>query len=335
MKAVIKIIWNCLLWLAICFASFNYETSIYIFYQACGQLSMLKNTTTFEEFKKSNQLSEKENYNLELINVLKKYSEDSLGFKPTKNFSKIFDQGDSPTLWAVTASKKYKIEPYYWTFPIVGKVSYKGFFEKKKAEAEKNKLICMGYDVDLRSVTAWSTLGWFNDPVLSSMLDRSKGSLCNLIFHELFHATYYAESSVDYNENLASFIAHKATLQFLKKDTSELNSYENNYKDNLVIEKHMGAKLRSLNLFYDSISNYNDAKKFILKTKKLFGINSSLNTLPIKNQKRLNSLRKNILDYKNAWFVDFEQYNGLQDSLEGVFNKIYNSEIRKMVQSLK
>ena len=66
---------------------------------------MLKNTTTFEEFKKGAKLTEEENRNLELINVLKKYSEDSLGFKPTKNFSKIYNQGDSPTLWAVTEGR--------------------------------------------------------------------------------------------------------------------------------------------------------------------------------------------------------------------------------------
>jgi predicted aminopeptidase len=169
------------------------------------------NTESFEEYAAQNTLSEKQKEGIALINEIKKYSVDRLNYKPTKNFTTIYDQNHAPVLWVITASEKYKIEAFYWKFPIVGKVSYKGFFDKQKAVAAKNELVCKGYDVDLRPVSAWSTLGWFSDPVLSSMLNRSKGHLCNLIFHELFHATYYAKSSVDFNENLASFIAHKAT----------------------------------------------------------------------------------------------------------------------------
>ncbi len=335
MKSVIKIVWNALLWLTLCIAAINYEVGIYIYHQACGQFGMLMNTTDFAEYEAEHPLNEKQNVNLELIVKLKNYSVDSLGYKPTKNFTKIFDQGQLPLLWALTASDKYKIEPYYWTFPVVGKVSYKGFFEEKKALAEKYRLVCLGYDVDLRTVSAWSTLGWFNDPVLSSMLSRSKGHLCNLIFHELFHATYYAPSSVDYNENLASFIAHKATLQYLKNDTTELNNYLNSHNDNVLIENHMAIQLKNLNIFYDSISGFSENQKQILKAKKLHQINASLYQIPVKNRKRITGLQKSILEFKNAWFVDFNQYNGLQDSLETVFNKNYKSDIRKMVQSLK
>ena len=84
MKGLIKILWNLLLWLTIVLASVNYQTTIYIFYQAKGQLSMLLNTTSFEEYKKSHILNAEENYNLELIDILKKYSEDSLGLSLQK-----------------------------------------------------------------------------------------------------------------------------------------------------------------------------------------------------------------------------------------------------------
>ncbi len=297
------------------------------------------NTQTFEEFKSSRNLNAEEKNNLDLINSIKKYSVDSLVFTPTKNFTKIFDQKDSPLLWAITASEKFKLKAYYWQFPIVGKVSYKGFFERQKAVAEKNRLTCLGYDVDMRTVTAWSTLGWFSDPVLSSMLAKSKGNLCNLIFHELFHATYYAQSSVDFNENLASFIAHKATLQFLnsqcKNDTLCYQTYINSVNDNKIIETHLATKIKELNNFYEKITDESGNQKNILKLKQLIKINNSFNSLQLKNSKKIKNIQNEILKSKNAYFIDFAQYNGLQDSLEKVFIGNYHSDLKKMVASFK
>jgi predicted aminopeptidase len=293
------------------------------------------NTESFEEYDAHNNLSEKQKKGLALINEIKKYSVDSLNYKPTKNFTTIYDQNNAPVLWVITASEKYKIEAYYWKFPVVGKVSYKGFFDRQKAIVAKNKLVSKGYDVDMRSVSAWSTLGWFSDPVLSSMLNRSKGHLCNLIFHELFHATYYAKSSVDFNENLASFIAHKATQQFLRKDPEELKKYLESYEDNKIIDAHISDELESLHRFYDSISGFSESQKSLLKLKKLTKISLSFNNLKLADPKRIEPIQNNILKFKNAWFVDFGQYNSLQDSLEEVFNKIYQADLAKMVQSLK
>ena len=335
LKTFIKIIWNCGLWFFLAFCSWNYDTAIYVFFQVKGQLHILANTQSIEEFKAEKKLTEKQKQNLELIRKIKTYSVDSLEYIPTNNFTTVYDQGESPLLWVISASDRYKIEAFYWRLPIVGLVSYKGFFDKRKAEAEKNRMISMGYDVDLRPVSAWSTLGWLSDPVLSGMLNKSKGSLCNLIFHELFHATYFAKSSVDFNENLASFIAHKATLRFLKNDTSELNRYIGSYNDNLLIENRLSVKIKELNAFYDSISGFQPQEKDIFRLKKINEIAVSMNALPLHNRKRAETLQKHILESKNAWFVDFNQYNSLQDSLERVFNKFYQSDLRKMVQSLK
>src|SRR6185369_16149701 len=104
---------------------------------------------------------------------IRKYTIDSLGYAPTNNFTCIYDQKNAVTLWVVTACGPFDLKPYEWDFPIVGRVSYKGFFKKNLAETEFNLFMSSGYDVDLRGVSAWSTLGWFSDPLLSSMLKRS------------------------------------------------------------------------------------------------------------------------------------------------------------------
>ncbi|MBK7966760.1 MAG: aminopeptidase [Bacteroidetes bacterium] len=92
----------------------------------------------------------------------------------------------------------------------------KAFFVKEKGEAELKELERFGYDVEYRSVSAWSTLGWFEDPILSNMLKRSEGQLAEVIIHELTHTTLYLPGSVDFNENFATFVGEHGAILFLK-----------------------------------------------------------------------------------------------------------------------
>ncbi len=322
----------CLLVLFV-FSAINYKVSVYLCYQAKGQLTILLNRQTIAEFVSENELSQIEKDNILLIEKIKKYSIDCLDYKPTNNFTKIYNQNKSAILWVITASYPYELKPYEWTFPVVGTVSYKGFFKKELAKREYNRLKVLGYDVDLRTVSAWSTLGWFNDPLLSSMLNHSKGGLCNLLFHELFHATYYAPDAVNFNENIASFIAHKATIQFLKNDTASLNEYINNYNDNLVFNKFMQRQNLFIKEFYKKTAS--SKNRLLLKLKVINSISDSVKYLPLNSPQITLVRQKDILLCKNAYFIDFEQYDSMQDSLEGVFNKIYKGNIKKLVQDLK
>jgi predicted aminopeptidase len=306
---------------------------MYLIRQGRGQLSILINTQSIDQYSKSKPLSQKEKENILLVEKIKSYSIDSLAYLPTKNFTSVYDQNKSPVLWVITACLPYELKAYEWSFPVVGKVSYKGFFREELAVKEYNHLKVLGYDVDMRSVSAWSTLGWFNDPLLSSMLNRSKGSLCNLLFHELFHATYYAPSSVNFNENIASFVAHQATIQFLKNDTVALNEYLTNFSDNAVFTRYMIRQANFLRSYYPSIIN--NSKKELLKLKALYEIADSINYLPLKNKDKFLGKKEDVLNYKNAYFVDFEQYDSMQDSLNVIFNKIYKGNLEKLVRDLR
>jgi predicted aminopeptidase len=314
-------------------AAIHYQTSVYLMRQAKGQLSLLWNTTSILQFEKQTELTAAQKENLALVTKVREYSVDSLGFKPTGNFTTIYDQKGAALLWVITACQPYDFTLYTWNFPIVGEVTYKGFFSRKEAEKEYDHLVCEGYDVDLREVSAWSTLGWFNDPLLSSTIDRSKGSLCNLLFHELFHTTYYAKGSVTLNENLANFVAHKATLKFLRSDTSALNAYLDRHNDNWVFTRYMLRQIDRLKNYYEHIREYPD--RYPLKLKAIFQIADSVDGLPIRDKKKYASRKKNIMKFKNASFVDFLQYDSMQDSLEEVFNKIYKGKIENLVRDLK
>ncbi|WP_317899475.1 aminopeptidase [Aurantibacillus circumpalustris] len=336
MKVVLRwlrVLTNICFFAAITISTLNYKTSIYLLHQAKGQLNLLLSTQTLTHFEETRALSLREKENIQLIKEIKNYSVDSLGFTPTKNFTTIYDQKDKPILWVITACKPYSLQAFEWAFPLVGKVSYKGFFNKELALKEYNHLVVLGYDTDLRSVSAWSTLGWFNDPILSNMLKRSKGGLCNLLFHELFHATYYAPNSVDFNENIASFIAHKATIQFLQKDSIALAEYLSNYNDTKVFSQYMLRSIERLKAFYSESRNH--PKRSLLKLHCIMQIADSIAKLPLKNKELYLSRKKEIVKSKNAYFVDFVQYDSMQDSLDKVFNKIYKGNIEKMARDLK
>ncbi|MBK9285197.1 MAG: aminopeptidase [Sphingobacteriaceae bacterium] len=314
-------------------AGLYYDTSMYLMGQARGQLYILTHTITFAEFAEKNELTERQVENLEQIEKIKKYAIDSLAYKATSNYNFIYNQQNAPSLWVITASEPYRLNAYYWNFPIVGKVSYKGFFDEKKAKAAFNHLRCLGYDVDLREVSAWSTLGWFSDPIMSNSLNRSKAEMCDLLFHELFHATYYKANAVNLNENLASFIAEKATIKYLQKDTFAIRKYLNDKKEREIINAFILNEANELRKYYDTISEKTDRN--ILKLKRIYQIAERLKNIQLGNQQLIQYHVKSMMEQKNAYFIDFEQYNSLQDSLEQVFNKFYKGNLKKLVQDLK
>ncbi|MFN6037692.1 MAG: aminopeptidase, partial [Bacteroidota bacterium] len=188
-------------------------------------LSIIFNAEDINNLKKSGRFKAKDLEKIELLEKIKAYSVKDLGFKPSKSYCKFYDQKNRSLIWIVTACAPFKLEAYEWDFPLLGGLSYKGFFDSLKAVQESAKLKKMGFDSDISAVQAWSTLGYLNDPLFSEMLKKSKGEFVELILHELFHGTIYAPGSVDLNENLAEFVAKNATLDFLKNDTSELRLY--------------------------------------------------------------------------------------------------------------
>jgi len=334
-KILFGFVFNLLAILGFCWLLFHSTLSIYLLKMAKGQLTLILNTEKIEEVLKENKLSKAEKEKLLLVEKIKKYSVDSLGYKSTKNFTTYFDQKNQPVLWVVTACKPFKFEDYEWEFPLLGKVSYKGFFAENLAQAEYLKLLRAGYDADISNVSAWSTLGWLSDPVLSSMLRRSKSRLANLLFHELFHATYYARSTVAVNENLANFVANKATLKFLRNDTAELRRYVQGIQDDSLYNRFIFAGYERLNNFYERSKDLDTASLLKGKQKLLMEIYFQAGTLKLNNIRRYESYNKEILLTKNAFFMGARRYDGLYDSLNRVLSDKYHGNLKSMILDLK
>jgi predicted aminopeptidase len=153
---------------------------------------------------------------LRLVLATRDYARDVLKFDVGGSYSS-YSYVDRPDLtYIVMAAPKTELRPYTWWFLIVGSVPYKGYFSKEDAQAEIERLKAEGYDTNLRTSAAFSTLGWFDDPLLSHLLRFDKVLLSEIVFHELFHNTLYLKGASVFNESSANFVGHRAAIDFFR-----------------------------------------------------------------------------------------------------------------------
>ena len=151
---------------------------------------------------------------LALVLDARAFAADSLGLEVGKSYT-AFSQLDSDTLALVlSAAHRDRFEAHTWWFPIVGRVPYKGFFSERSARREMARLEARGFDTYLRPTSAFSTLGWFNDPLVSPLLRYDSVQLANTVIHELFHNTLFVPGQVQFNESAANFVGARGAIDF-------------------------------------------------------------------------------------------------------------------------
>ncbi|OGP89428.1 MAG: hypothetical protein A2157_13255 [Deltaproteobacteria bacterium RBG_16_47_11] len=190
---------------------------------------------------------------IRFIQEVKRYGEEHLGLRKTKSYSKFYEV-KGPILYVVTASEKDQLKLYNWTFPIVGRVTYKGFFIKDEALKEQRDLDRRGYDTYLQPSEAYSTLGWLKDPIFSSMLKWDDGTLANLILHEMVHATVYFKGKTDFNEQMATFIGNQGAIDFLTRkcgnESQAVLKAVQSQQDDLLFSRWIDQAYERLSKFY-------------------------------------------------------------------------------------
>ena len=152
------------------------------------------------------------------VHGIKAYGE-AQGLLPTRNYTSYADLHRPAAVWVVQACAPLAFEIQRWRFPIVGTIPYLGFFDEAAARRYAASLAAeRPLDVDVRGAAAFSTLGWFHDPVLSTMIprgDAALGQLANAVLHESVHATLYIRDQSAFDESLASFVADRLTPRWL------------------------------------------------------------------------------------------------------------------------
>jgi predicted aminopeptidase len=151
---------------------------------------------------------------LMLVLQARGFAADSLGLNAGRSYT-LYSHVDSDTLiHLLSAAYPDRFEPYTWWFPIVGRVPYKGFFREGDALSAMRSLDERGFDTYVRPAAAFSTLGWFNDPLLSTLLRYDDLSLANTVIHEILHNTFYASGQAAFNESFANFVGGVGAIHF-------------------------------------------------------------------------------------------------------------------------
>lgn len=313
----------------------QHELILYGIRQAKGQLTIITQAEPIEKYLKDPGYPDSLKQKLRLVQDAKKFAIDSLGMKPTDNYTEMYDQQGMPVLWVVTASQPYQMKQKKWKFPILGSFSYKGYFDLGLAQTEEKHLQAQGLDTSIRTVGGWSTLGWFNDPILSNMLMRDEGMLADLIIHELTHTTLYIKDSVQFNENLATFIGNEGARQFLSmkygSESKELIQYQQQLEDRQTFAEFVLKYYHKLDSLYQSFPP--DLAKEVKQDRKAQMIEEfvkNIAQLDFNVAERYENLFEDNLP-NNTFFQSYLRYRGNLEQLEKQYRQMFNSNLNAML----
>lgn len=222
---------------------------------AKGQWEMLGKARPIPEVLADKASSPKLVERLKLVQDLRDFARQDLHLPADKQFADYTDLGRPYAVWVVFASKEFSVEPVGWWYPLVGTLSYRGYFDPESALAEGEKLKAQGLDVYVGGTDAYSTLGWFADPVLNTFLRRSDADLAELVFHELTHAKIFIPGDTDFNEALATTVGQAGVRKWLRSRgrLKDLHDYELELrKDQEIVSLLLGTRAELEKLYKKS-----------------------------------------------------------------------------------
>ena len=199
----------------------------------------------------SDELNEKQKNKLILLEKVLKYA-DTEQLSIDNSYKDYIPLKRDAVSYTVSASDSDRFKFKTWWFPFVGTVPYLGFFDENDRDLKARELMDEGFDISKGSVAAFSSLGWFDDPIYSSMLNRSDASFVALILHELIHRTLWISGKPKLNENIAEFGSYLLTKKFLtqNKMNDALVRYENYLSDRKLLKIWLGGLKKELSELY-------------------------------------------------------------------------------------
>ena len=147
---------------------------------------------------------------------IRDFASDALALPTNASYRRYVDLGRRYVVWTVVAAPELSLEPRHWCFPVAGCLSYRGYFSESDAAAYAETLESGGWDVTVTGVRAYSTLGWFDDPLLSSMVELPEHWFAGIVFHELAHQRLYAPGDTDFNESFAVVVERAGVRRWIE-----------------------------------------------------------------------------------------------------------------------
>lgn len=288
-----------------------------------------------EEALEKSPLTENQKKQLQLTFEVRDFMAKNLGLNVNKNFKSYVHLNRDYVTYVVSASPKDQLEHYKWKFPIIGSVPYKGYFVLDQAKKEKQLMDDKGFDTYLRGVSAYSTLGWFSDPLLSSMLQYDQDQLVDTLIHETVHANLYIKGASQFNERVASFLAEVGTREFYRTKPSGQKILEElaaKKRDRHIFSTFITAEVSHLRNWYKNQSKDSDTIK--IREQKFQDIKKrfSKEIIPRLETDSYNYFKD--IDINNARLLLYDLYVGDQT----LFNKLVEVEgdnFQKLLKFLK
>ena len=189
---------------------------------------------------------------LELTLALRRFAADDLGLNVGGSYASIATVDAGQIVHVVSAAPRDRLEVYTWWFPIVGRVPYRAYFDPADAHALAAELDAQGYDTYVRPAVAFSTLGWFDDPLLSTLLRYDQARLAETIVHELLHSTIYVPGQAAFNESFASFVGARGAERFFRarSDTAHADLTAARWADALTFSAFLAGAIARLETAY-------------------------------------------------------------------------------------
>lgn len=261
----------------------------------------------------------------------RRYAAEALGLEVGGSFTTLSYLTPGTRIHVLSAAPMDSLEPHSWWFPVVGRLPYKGFFDLAQAQAAKRELERKGFDTYLRTAAAFSTLGWFDDPLLRSALVQDEVSLVNMILHELCHNTFSLGADTSFDESWANFVGMVGAMQFFaERDGPQSDpavAAARDWREELVMAAFVGRLRADLAMLYGSGLS---RKEMLAKREEIFrGALRRARKLPLERHKGLFPQGVN-----NAIVLHYSLYlSGLEE-----FSRLYrerNLDLRRTIEVVK
>jgi predicted aminopeptidase len=193
--------------------------SLYYYAQAVhGHFAMLHAARPIDDWLRDDATGAPLRDRLLRAQEIRRFASEALALPDNGSYKRYADIGRSAIVWNVFATPELSLKLKNWCYPVVGCASYRGYYERSAAEAAANELRAQGYDVGVTPVPAYSTLGWFDDPLLNTFIETSDAELARLLFHELAHQIVYVKGDTRFNESFATAVERAGVARWLARE---------------------------------------------------------------------------------------------------------------------
>ncbi len=180
-----------------------------------GHWEIVRKAESIDDLLADERVAERTRSRLRRAQQMRRYASEVLALPDNDSYTEYADLGRPYVVWSVTAAPTYSLEPKRWCFAFVGCLSYRGYFSEQEAQQYASTLQQQGWETSVRGTAAYSTLGWFDDPLLNTMMHWSDARLAGLIFHELAHQVVYLKGDTAFNEGFAVAVQEAGMARWL------------------------------------------------------------------------------------------------------------------------